>query len=91
MNWAYLRRFPWLDTRARFVAAIPAGGTLLDLGNVYDDKGDHDKALDYYKQSLQIEREIGDEGMQAIWPYLAALFIGLLIVAAVPWLSIGFL
>jgi tetratricopeptide (TPR) repeat protein len=42
------------------------GSTLLDLGNLYDDKGDHDKALDYYKQSLQIEREIGDESMQAI-------------------------
>jgi SAM-dependent methyltransferase len=33
VNWAYLRRFPWLDTRARFVAGIPAGGALLDLGS----------------------------------------------------------
>src|SRR2546425_466681 len=33
VNWAHLRRFPWLDTRARFVAGIPAGGTLLDLGS----------------------------------------------------------
>jgi SAM-dependent methyltransferase len=32
MNWSYLRHFPWLDTRARFVAAAPASGTLLDLG-----------------------------------------------------------
>lgn len=32
MNWAWLRPFPWLDTRARFVAAVPPGGTLLDLG-----------------------------------------------------------
>jgi SAM-dependent methyltransferase len=32
MNWACLRPFPWLDTRARFVAAVPRGGTLLDLG-----------------------------------------------------------
>lgn len=32
MNWIYLRHFPWLDTRARFVARTPAGGTLLDLG-----------------------------------------------------------
>jgi SAM-dependent methyltransferase len=33
MNWARIRRFPWLDTRARFVAAAPAGGALLDLGS----------------------------------------------------------
>jgi SAM-dependent methyltransferase len=33
MNWAHLRRWPWLDTRARFVAGIPAGGALLDLGS----------------------------------------------------------
>lgn len=32
MNWANLRPFPWLDTRARFVAATPPGGALLDLG-----------------------------------------------------------
>src|SRR5882672_2853220 len=32
MNWALLRHFPWLDTRARFVAATPTGGALLDLG-----------------------------------------------------------
>ena len=33
MNWALLRHFPWLDTRARFVAAAPAAGSLLDLGS----------------------------------------------------------
>ncbi len=33
MNWAHLRRFPWLDTRARFVAAVPRNGALLDLGS----------------------------------------------------------
>lgn len=33
MNWAHLRHAPWLDTRARFVARIPAGGALLDLGS----------------------------------------------------------
>ena len=33
MNWSYLRRCPWLDTRAKFVASVPAGGTLLDLGS----------------------------------------------------------
>src|ERR671930_314992 len=42
------------------------GGTLLDLGNFYDDQGDHDKALEFYKESLQVERDIGDESMQAI-------------------------
>jgi SAM-dependent methyltransferase len=33
MNWRWLRPFPWLDTRARFVAATPPGGALLDLGS----------------------------------------------------------
>jgi len=32
MNWERLRPFPWLDTRARFVAGTVRGGTLLDLG-----------------------------------------------------------
>jgi SAM-dependent methyltransferase len=33
MNWSYIRPAPWLDTRARFVAGTPRGGTLLDLGS----------------------------------------------------------
>ena len=33
MNWKCLRPFPWLDTRARFVAGTPRGGKLLDLGS----------------------------------------------------------
>jgi SAM-dependent methyltransferase len=33
MNWKYLRRTPWLDTRARFVAGTPPGGSLLDIGS----------------------------------------------------------
>jgi SAM-dependent methyltransferase len=33
MNWSHLRKFPWLDTRASFVARTPRGGALLDLGS----------------------------------------------------------
>lgn len=33
MNWLWLRPFPWLDTRARFVAQAPRNATLLDLGS----------------------------------------------------------
>lgn len=33
MNWACLRRVPWVDTRARFVSATPRNGALLDLGS----------------------------------------------------------
>lgn len=33
MNWSRLRRFPWLDTRAKFVAAAPPHAALLDLGS----------------------------------------------------------
>ncbi|MFC7400451.1 TRAP transporter large permease subunit [Chelatococcus sp. GCM10030263] len=32
-----------------------------------------------------------DEGMKPIWGYLAALMVGLLLVAAIPWISTGFL
>jgi tripartite ATP-independent transporter DctM subunit len=32
-----------------------------------------------------------DAALSAIWPYLVALFIGLLVIAAVPWISIGML
>jgi len=33
MNWIWLRPFPWLDTRARFVAQVPKSAALLDLGS----------------------------------------------------------
>lgn len=32
-----------------------------------------------------------DAGLRKIWPYMTALLIGLLLVAAFPWLSVGFL
>lgn len=32
-----------------------------------------------------------DEAINAIWPYLIALFIGLILIAAVPWISTGML
>jgi tripartite ATP-independent transporter DctM subunit len=32
-----------------------------------------------------------DAGLRKIWPYMAALLAGLILVAAVPWISIGFL
>nr|WP_234484873.1 TRAP transporter large permease subunit [Noviherbaspirillum pedocola] len=32
-----------------------------------------------------------DHAMRHIWPYLAALFVALVLIAAVPWISIGFL
>ena len=34
---------------------------------------------------------IPDDAVSRVWPYLGALLIGTIIVAAVPWLSIGFL
>ncbi len=44
----------------------------------------------YYVASA-IARCNPDEGIQHIWRYLLAVLAGLLIVAAVPWISIGFL
>ncbi len=36
------------------------------MGNLLDDRGDHDQALKMYKEALQIQRDVGDESMQAI-------------------------
>ena len=44
-----------------------------------------------YYAACAISRIRPDEGMKAIAGYMAALIIGLLVVAAVPWISIGFL
>jgi tripartite ATP-independent transporter DctM subunit len=46
--------------------------------------------LGYYA-ACTIGRISPDRAMRSIWPYLGVLFIGLLIVAAVPWISTGFL
>jgi tetratricopeptide (TPR) repeat protein len=35
------------------------------MGNFSDDRGDHDQALKMYKEALQLERDIGNESVQA--------------------------
>ena len=44
-----------------------------------------------YYAACAIGQVSPDSGMTRIWPYLGALLVGLLAVAAIPWLSIGFL
>ncbi len=44
-----------------------------------------------YYAACAIGRVNPDEGIRPIWPYLLALLVGLLVVAAIPWFSIGFL
>jgi tripartite ATP-independent transporter DctM subunit len=44
-----------------------------------------------YYAACAIGRVSPDAAMHRIWPYLLAVLAGLLVVAAVPWLSIGFL
>src|SRR5207253_7852422 len=44
-----------------------------------------------YYAACAIGRVNPDEGVRPIWGYLAALLVGLAVVAAVPWLSTGFL
>jgi tripartite ATP-independent transporter DctM subunit len=44
-----------------------------------------------YYAACAIGRVNPDDGMRAIWGYLLALVAGLVLVAAVPWISIGFL
>ena len=47
-------------------------------------------AVGYYA-ACAIGRVSPDEAMGRVWPYLGALVLALIVVAAVPWLSIGFL
>ena len=44
-----------------------------------------------YYAACAIGRVSPDAAMRRIWPYLGALFLGLVLVAAVPWFSTGFL
>jgi tripartite ATP-independent transporter DctM subunit len=44
-----------------------------------------------YYMACAIGRVNPDEGMKPIWGYMFALLIGLILIAAVPWFSIGFL
>ena len=44
-----------------------------------------------YYAACAIGRVNPDEGLKPIWPYLFALLLGLAVVAAVPWISTGFL
>ena len=44
-----------------------------------------------YYAACAIGRVNPDDGIRPIWTYLLALLVGLILVAAVPWFSIGFL
>ncbi|MBV9591079.1 MAG: TRAP transporter large permease subunit [Hyphomicrobiales bacterium] len=44
-----------------------------------------------YYTACAIGRIDPAEGLRAIWPYMLALLIGLALVAAIPWISVGFL
>ena len=44
-----------------------------------------------YYAACAIGRVNPDSGMRAIWGYMLALFVGLVLVASIPWISIGFL
>lgn len=44
-----------------------------------------------YYAACAIGKVDPSEGIQPIWGYMAALLVGLLLVAAIPWISIGFL
>jgi TRAP-type C4-dicarboxylate transport system permease large subunit len=44
-----------------------------------------------YYAACAIGRVNPNEGIRPIWGYMAALLIGLIVVAAIPWISIGFI
>ena len=44
-----------------------------------------------FYQTCLISKTSSDEALGRIWPYMATLVIALIVVAAVPWISIGFL
>lgn len=41
-------------------------GVINNLGNVYREKGDYSKALDYYDQSLSLSSSVGDKNLIAV-------------------------
>jgi len=54
-----------------------AGALANDLGLVYQDKGEWDKAIDYYQRSLAICEKVGDEHkMSAIFNNLGSVYQG---------------
>ncbi|MBN9444076.1 TRAP transporter large permease subunit, partial [Bosea sp. (in: a-proteobacteria)] len=46
--------------------------------------------VDYYG-ACAISKINPDDGLKYIWGYMLALLVGLIVVAAIPWFSIGFL
>jgi TRAP-type C4-dicarboxylate transport system permease large subunit len=44
-----------------------------------------------YYAACAIGRVDPAEGVKPIWPFLLALLIGLVVIAAIPWISTGFL
>jgi TRAP-type C4-dicarboxylate transport system permease large subunit len=44
-----------------------------------------------FYQSCLIARTSSDAALTRIWPYMGALVVALVLVAAIPWLSTGFL
>jgi len=44
-----------------------------------------------FYQTCLISKSSSDEALGRIWPYMATLVVALVIVAAVPWISTGFL
>jgi tetratricopeptide (TPR) repeat protein len=51
------------------------GEVLNEAGLVYKDKGEWDKAIDYYQRSLAIDEKVGDEhGMSAIFNNLGSVY-----------------
>ena len=44
-----------------------------------------------YFAACAVGRADPDEGLKAIWGYVGALVGGLVLVAAIPWISVGFL
>jgi len=68
-----------------FFVVLLAAGVAMGIGLFAPPFG-----LGYYAASL-IARINPDEGLRRIWHYLAALSAGLALIAAVPWISTGFL
>jgi len=55
-----------LKIRQEIGAKKEAGDTLIDLGDLYLERGDSNKALQMFKESLQIQRDAGDQINQAL-------------------------
>ena len=50
-----------MQVNEEFVAKLVAGETYRNMGNTYNNIGEHDKAIDCYRKALNIAEELNEK------------------------------